>query len=136
MLVASAISIQSIAQSKEEKEVASAVENFRKAMVDGDSTQLSMLTSDSITYAHSSGLIQHKPEFLHSFASGSTDFATMDLQDQTIQIFGNTAIVRHTLVAQTNDNNKPGNIKLKILLVWQKQKGKWILIARQAVHLS
>lgn len=136
IVLASLISNKTFAQTTEVKEVATAVENFRKAMVDGDSTQLSMLTSDSITYAHSNGMVQHKPEFIHSFTSGATDFVTMDLQDQTTQIFGNTAIVRHTLIAQTNDNSKPGNVKLKILLVWQKQKGKWLLIARQAVHIT
>lgn len=135
VLIAS-INNKSLAQSKDEKEVATAVENFRKALIDGDSTQLNMLTSDSITYGHSSGLVQRKPEFIHSFTSGASDFVTIDLQDQTIQLFDNTAIVRNTLTAQTNDNNKPGNVKLKILMIWQKQKGKWILIARQGVHAN
>jgi ketosteroid isomerase-like protein len=44
-----------------------------------------------------------------------------------------TAIVRHNMAAKTNDNGKPGEVHLHILLVWQKQHGNWKLVARQAV---
>ena len=33
----------------------------------------------------------------------------------------------------TNNDNKPGEVHLLILLVWQKQHGQWKLLARQAV---
>ncbi|MEK7226911.1 MAG: nuclear transport factor 2 family protein, partial [Bacteroidota bacterium] len=33
----------------------------------------------------------------------------------------------------TNDGGKPGEVHLLVMLVWQKQGGKWILLARQAV---
>ncbi|MFT4153786.1 nuclear transport factor 2 family protein [Parafilimonas sp.] len=136
MIITSVTSHKAAAQPKEEKEVSAAVENFRLAMADGDTGKLDKLTADSITYGHSSGFIQHKPEFLKSFADGSTDFVSLNFLDQTIQLFGNTAIVRHILDADTNDNNKPGHVKLKILLVWQKQKGMWKLLARQAVKFN
>ncbi len=130
------ISNAGIAQTKEQKEVATTVEMLRKAMIDADSVMLDKLADDSLTYGHSSGFVQHKPEFIHSFTSGSSDFVTIDLTDQTILTFGNTAIVRHDLSADTNDNKKPGHVKLKILTVWQKEKGEWKLIARQAVHAN
>ena len=63
------------------------------------------------------------------------DFVTIDLTEQTISISGKTAMVRHTLTAKTNDNNKPGDVQLKVLLVWQKKGGHWKLLARQAVKL-
>ena len=43
------------AQSKQEKEVADAVEKLRKAMVDADSVALSSVAADGLTYGHSSG---------------------------------------------------------------------------------
>lgn len=130
------ISHESMAQTIEQKEVAASVEMLRKAMIDADSSMLSKIADDSLTYGHSSGFVQHKPEFIHSFTSGASDFITIDLSDQTIQLFGNTAIVRHILSAQTNDNGKPGTVKLKILTVWQKENGDWKLIARQAVRAN
>ena len=51
------------------------------------------------------------------------------------QISGDVALVRHHLTAETNNNSVPGKADLFILLVWQKQKGQWKLLARQAVKV-
>ena len=122
------------AQSKSEKAVANAVEHLRKAMVDGNKAELENSVSDKLSYAHSSGLVQNKAEFVDKIVTGSSDFVTIDLAGQTISISGKVAVVRHVLTAKTNDNGKPGEVKLTILTVWQKQKGSWKLLARQAVR--
>lgn len=123
----------SLAQSQDEKEVAAAVENLRKAMIDASENTLKDLTSDALSYGHSSGMVEDKTSFIGRLLSGESDFKTITLSDQTIRITNNVAIVRHKLVAETNDNGKPGNPNLSILLVWQKERGKWKLVARQAV---
>lgn len=123
----------SLAQSQDEKEVATAVESLRKAMIDASESSLKDLTSDALSYGHSSGMVEDKAGFIGRLLSGESDFKTITLTDQTIRINNNVAIVRHKLVAETNDNGKPGNPNLSILLVWQKEKGKWKLVARQAV---
>lgn len=127
------LTISSSAQSADERVVSSAVEQLRKAMIDADSIALDKLTCDSLSYGHSSGLVQNKKEFIAALTSGRSDFVTLDLTEQTISISGSNAIVRHILSATTNDSGKPGIVKLKILLVWTKEKGKWRLLARQAV---
>jgi ketosteroid isomerase-like protein len=123
------------AQTKDEKDVTAAVEFMRKAMVDGDRANLTRLAADDLSYGHSSGKLQDKKEFVEAIASGASDFVTIDLTEQTIKIAGNTAIVRHKLSAQTNDGGKPGSTVLGIMLVFQKQKGEWKLLARQAYKL-
>jgi ketosteroid isomerase-like protein len=114
--------------------VAETVETLRKLMVNPDSAKLSAMASEKLTFGHSSGKIQNKQEFLHSFISGDTDFTSLEFTDQTIQVAGSTAIVRHTLTGATHDKGKePGTAKLMVILVMQKVKGQWILLARQAV---
>lgn len=125
----------SLSQSKDEKDVATAVEALRKAMIDGTETTLQGITAEELSYGHSSGKIETKVEFIKSLVSGDSDFKTIELTEQTIKIAGNTAIVRHKLVAETADKGTPGNPKLWVLLVWQKQKGGWKLLARQAVRI-
>ncbi|MVN90932.1 nuclear transport factor 2 family protein [Mucilaginibacter aquatilis] len=116
------------------KQVEETVESLRKLMLDPDSARLSAAASDKLTFGHSGGKIQNKQEFLHSFLTGETDFTSLDFTDQTVTVSGNTAIVRHTLAGATADKGKaPGNVKLWIILVFQKVKGQWILLARQAV---
>ena len=122
------------AQTKSEKAVAATVENFRMALINPDSTTLSKLVTDDLTYGHSSGKIEDKKTFMHTLLTGQSDFVTVDLTDQTIIVHGKTAIVRHILSAATNDNNKPGTVKLAVLTVWVKEHHQWRLLARQAVR--
>jgi ketosteroid isomerase-like protein len=129
------LNMAAFAQSKDEAAVTAAVETLRKAMVDGDKTALENIAAPELSYGHSGGKIEDKATFVNAIASGASDFVTIDLTDQTVKIAGNTAIVRHTLSATTNDGGKPGAVKLYILLIWQKQKGDWKLLARQAVKV-
>lgn len=123
-------------QSKKEKAVADAVEKMRVAMVDGKKEALESIASDKLSYGHSGGHVEGKAEFVEKIVSNKSDFVTIELKDQTIAVNRKTAIVRHLLNATTNDNGKPGEVHLKILLIFQKEGGKWKLLARQAVKAS
>ena len=136
LLLAPFFSQRTLAQTKDEQAVTQAVENLRKALIDPDKATLDKLTIDELSYGHSSGLIQDKAAFEEALLSGSSDFVTIDLTEQTVKIVGNTAIVRHHFAATTNDGGKPGTVKLSILLVWARQKGEWKLLARQAVKIQ
>lgn len=123
-------------QKKQIEQVEKAVQRLAKAMVDADSATLSQLVSDRLSYGHSSGHLDDKKTFVEKIVSGKSDFVTIDLQDQTIDVNKGLAIVRHTLNATTNDGGKPGEVHLKVLLIWQKEKEGWKLVARQAVKIS
>jgi ketosteroid isomerase-like protein len=123
------------AQTADEKAVAAAVEKLRTAMVASDKAALENLAADDISYGHSNGLVENKAQFVDQFVTGKTDFVNIALSDQTIKIAGDAAIVRHRLVADTNNNKVPGKVDIIILMVWQKQKGDWKLLARQAAKI-
>jgi len=133
ILVAIAMTVN--AQSKEEAAVTAAVEKLRQAMVDGSKEALERITSDKLSYGHSSGLVENKTEFVDKIVSGKSDFVTIELKDQVISISGSTAIVRHKLDAITADNGKPGEAHLSVLLIFQNDQKQWKLLARQAVKI-
>ena len=121
---------------KEETAVANQVEILRKAMIDADGAKLKSLTSEKLNYVHSNGNFQNQAEFIDGIVSGKSDFVTIEFQDQTITIQNDVAIVRHVLAAHTKDGGVNKDIKIGIMLVWQKKKNTWILIARQAYKLT
>ncbi len=123
----------SFSQSKKEAAVAARVEALKMAMTDADPVILDELTSAQLSYGHSNGAVETKNEFIEKIRSGKSDFVSISLSHQTISVSGNTALVRHKLDAVTNNDGKPGEVHLLILLVWQKQGGRWKLLARQAV---
>jgi len=124
------------AQSQAERKIAEAVESLKNAMINADKNALENLVADKLSYGHSGGAIDDKKTFVEKLVSGQSDFVTIDLSEQTISISGSAAIVRHILKAKTNDGGKPGEVNLRILLVWQKQNGGWKLLARQAVKIA
>jgi hypothetical protein len=122
-------------KTKDEMAVADRVETLRQAMINADGSKLKELSSSGLIYAHSGGTVQNQAEFVEKIANGESDFVTIELQNQTINVVRDAAIVRHNLVAHTKDGGIDRDIKIGIMLVWQKQKCKWMLIARQAYKL-
>ena len=122
------------AQSKDEKEVAAAVEELDKALVNADSTVLKNITADELSYGHSSGKVQNKTQFVDAAINGG-DFLNIDISEQAITIAGNNAIVRHIFSGKLVNNGVTSDIRIGILMVWQKQKSKWKLLARQGYKL-
>ena len=131
LLILCLIAVTSNAQSKDEAAVATAVEALRDAMLNGDRVALETLTAPALTYGHSSGTIEDKSAFVEALASGKSDFVSINLSNQTISIVDDIALVRHELRGELAS----GPVNLGVLLVWQKRKGTWLLLARQAFRL-
>jgi len=127
------IAVTAFGQRKATESVKQAVTKLNKAMVDADGNTLYKMTLPTLSYGHSSGVIQNQQQFVEGITSGRSDFISIDLTDETIHVVGNTATVRHILSAKTFDNKVPGTVRLEILLVWVKIHGSWKLFARQAV---
>ncbi len=105
---------------------------LHKAMVDADPESLRSLTAAALNYGHSSGRVEDQATFIKNLVNGSSDFLTIDLQDQQISFIDDLAIVRHILTGETNDSGKPGKVRIGVMMVWQKQQGEWKLLVRQA----
>ena len=119
-----------------EPAVAAAAERLRIAMIDPTPAALGALVSDDLSYGHSGGKVDTKASFIADLVAGRSDFVSITITEQTVKVVdGQTAIVRHTLAADTLDAGKPGKVALKILGIWQKQGGDWKLLARQAVRI-
>lgn len=123
------------AQSNDEKEVAATADRFIKALVDADKTTLEELTATELSYGHSSGREENRNQFIGRIASGSVDFITIGISDQTIKRAGKIAMVRHVFTSKLVDDGKTLDVRIGVMMVWQKQKGKWKLLARQAYKL-
>ena len=122
--------------SAEEKKVAEAVATFKKAMISADKNLLQSITAPELSYGHSSGKVEDKAAFINGVLNDPIRFNEIDLKEQTIRIAGNTAIVRHIFDSKVTNNGTPGEIKIRNLLIWQKQNKEWKLLARQAFKMQ
>ncbi|MCG2460340.1 nuclear transport factor 2 family protein [Flavobacteriaceae bacterium F89] len=117
------------------KDIAAAVETLNNALVDPNEELLKSITLPQLTYCHSSGVVQNQHEFMDQLLHGDFDFISVNTSDQSIHVSGDTAIVRHIMSIEGNNAGQPASVRIGIMLVYQKQGGNWLLLARQAYKL-
>ena len=119
-----------------EAAVETVVEQLRMALLNPSNRTLQALTAPQLTYGHSNGLIEDRETCITSMVSGKYKFLTLTFSEQTVDVVGNTAIVRHRMYADTHDEGKaPGTASLHVMQVWQHTADGWKLLARQAVKI-
>ena len=125
-----------LAESTDEAAVAEAVSALTKAMLAADRGKLESLVSDSLSYGHSSGVVQDKKTFVDVIADKKTVYKSIDLTNHTIAIAGNNAIARHDWASESGTGDGKWNVsKIRVLQVWQKEPTGWKLLARQAFRV-
>jgi len=124
-----------IAQTKDERAVAAAAAALNKAILDADKSALESLTSTALSYGHSSGQVDDQAQFITPLINGTIDFTSIETADQTIRISSKKAIVRNTFTGNLTKDGKNITLKIGILMVWEKVKGDWRLLARQGYKL-
>jgi ketosteroid isomerase-like protein len=121
------------AQDKAKEAVEKAVLQLKDAMLSGEEASLVAISSKNLTYGHSNGVIEDQDAFVFALASGNNNFTSITLTDQTVEVLGKIALVRHNLAGNThNKGAEPSTVNLGVLLVWQKEGKNWKLLARQA----
>jgi len=121
------------AQSRAEKEVLSAMNAWKQAMIDRDRTALEALYAPSLIYTHSNGRQENKTEAIENVVNAKDRFESIDLTDISITIYGSTAIVKAKTAMRMNSG---GTLNLDVLQVWIKLSGRWQLVARQAIRVN
>ena len=94
------------------------------------------LTAEHLSYGHSSGVVQNKPEMIDGTMTRKATVKSLDFPDLKVAIVGNAAIARHLWVSESELDGKPTSTKIGVLAVWQKQDGSWKVLARQAYKLA
>lgn len=135
LLTLSVSLFQSINAQEKNSSIEKAVLQLKEALLSGNEAQLRAISSKHLSYGHSNGLIENQDAFVATLISGKSVFLSIDLSEQTMDQVENTAIVRHILYAKTNNEGVLGEVKLKVLMIFQKEKGAWKLLARQAVKI-
>lgn len=121
------------AQDKGKEAVERAVLQLKDAMLSGEEASLIAISSRNLTYGHSNGVVEDQDAFVYALASGNNNFTSITLDDQTVEVLGKIALVRHNLSGNThNKGAEPASVNLGVLLVFQKEGKNWKLLARQA----
>ncbi len=118
----------------EEGRILKCLNDFATAVLKNDKATLDKLMADTVVYSHSSGKAETKAEAIAEFEKAK--YEQFVYKGQTVQLYGDTAIVRGPAFVINTSNGKRQELSLSILQVWIKSPTKgWQLVARQSTKL-
>jgi ketosteroid isomerase-like protein len=124
------------AETSDEAAVKQNVEALREALLKADKAQLERLSAEQLSYGHSDGRVQNKPEFIDGVMTRKATVKSINFPDLKIAVAGDAAIARHIYESESETDGKPSRVRIGSLQVWQKQGGNWKLLARQGYKLA
>jgi ketosteroid isomerase-like protein len=130
LLYCAVVSAQGTKQELEES-----INALNKAMIAQDKSTLEKLTAEELSYGHSTGLVENKSTFENNILNGPDRFSSIEMSNQDIKMSGNIAIVRNIGVIKGTTKGAVLDVRIGILMIWQKQGEQWKLLARQGYKL-
>lgn len=127
------VTVATHAQTRSVASLRAAVDALDSALVAADSVAIMRLTSDSLTYGHSTGKVENRNEFINSVLHGPLRFQSIDISAPYMLIQKDVAIVRHDFSGKAVTNGTTTELHLGVLQVWRLEGRSWKLLARQAV---
>jgi ketosteroid isomerase-like protein len=123
-------------QAAVEQQIRDAEKNWGAAVMAGDQAALGRILGNDLIYAHSSGVIETKQEYLGKLKTGDQKYASIDHQSVTVRPYGDVAIAHIKTRMTGSTKGVPFDNQLMLLHVWRKQGGNWQLVAHQSTRLN
>lgn len=120
-----------LAQTKEEQLLNLSKRKF-DWMIQKQFDSLRWVLDDRVQYVHSNGWIQTKQEVLDDIQSGKLVYQSVDVQEASVRLYKNSAIVNGRGKFQVMMGENAVVIDLRYTEVYIKNKSRWLLASRHA----
>lgn len=122
--------------SADQKAVISAEKKRFDAQVSKNYTVLEQLLSDDLVYTHSNGNTDSKKSYIQSIRDGKSRYDAINVEDQKVRIYGNTAIINGVCMIKAMNNGQTINTHLKYTDVYVRKGNQWQMVAWQSIKLA
>ena len=126
-------SAQIQAQTTDEKAVFDTENRRFAAQVSKDVAVLEETLAPDMVYVHSTGVVDNKKSYINAIRSGKSNYTAVEPQEQTVRLYGNTAIVNGVCAVKMNNDNRPTEFKLRYTSVYLKNSRQWQLVSYQSL---
>ena len=132
LLLAAAIPL---AAADEESAIRKAETAWSTAVTARDFQALDKIYGDKLIYAHATGAIESKEQYLARVRSGAQKYDSITQESIRIVPYGDSAVTHSILRMMGTTNGKPFNDHVMALHVWERHGGSWRLVAHQTTKL-
>jgi ketosteroid isomerase-like protein len=103
----------------------------------GDRAALEAIFSDDLHYAHSSGTINDKKQYVAALAAGETKYDSITFEDRKFTEAGpGVVLVTGREILVESKAGKTDTLRLNFLGVWRLENGAWRFLAWQSNRLT
>ena len=117
-------------------QVREAEKSWVSAVTSGDYAALEQLLGDGLIYAHSTGVVESKSEYLTKLRGGAAKYEGIEHQSMTVKSYGEAAVVHAKVRMRGRNQSGPFDNQLMMLHLWVRQGGRWRLAAHQTTRLQ
>ncbi len=120
----------------QDAEIRAAEKNWATAIMKMDGKTLDKLLGDQLIYAHSTGIVDTKKEYIAKVTSGKQKYEGVDQQSVTIKPYGDTVVVHARMHMWGVNQSGKFDDQLMMMHTWLKRNGAWQLVAHQTTKLK
>ena len=106
-------------------EVSKLEERRCAAMTGSDLTTLESLLADTLTYTHSSAVVDDKTSYIESIRSGRVKYLKVERFDTHSQVYGDTVITTGRARIDVKVSDIERNLNMRYANVWIKTPKGW-----------
>ena len=118
-----------------EAEIKAADGRWAAALKAQDTPALEKMYTPGLIYAHASGKVEDKAEYLERLKAGKQRYDAVNFESTRIVLYGDSAL-SHSIVRTIGVNDRgPFNDHVMMMHMWVKQKGAWRLAAHQTTKI-
>jgi len=118
-----------------EDEILDAEKRWAAAVVALDFAALDKVYHDGLIYAHSTGIIETKSEYLAKLRSGKQKYTAIEHHKTTVRRQGDAAVAHSIVTMKGQSASGPFDNRLMMIHTWFKSNGSWRLVAHQTTQL-
>ena len=119
-----------------EDELSRAEKAWAAAVTALDYAALGRILGDNLIYAHSTGVVENKAEYLGKLKSGVQKYDGIEHASMTVKLYGEAGVVHSQVRMRGASKGKPFDDRLMMLHLWVRQGGRWRLAAHQTTRLQ
>ena len=119
-----------------EQQIAALADQFTQAFGKADTVFMEKYFADEFTGVHSDGNLSTKAQEINNVKSGTLKWASVDLHERKIHVYGETAVVVGLASSTGSVGGKPYSGDYRTTQVWVKHKGNWKIVAFQSTRVA
>jgi hypothetical protein len=106
------------------------------AFVGADAATVERLLGEELTYVHSTGEVDGKPQLLGKIKAGGLVYQSIRTHDVVAHSYGTAGVVTGVAELQVLNAHQPRSLSLRYTAIYVQREGRWQLVAYQSTTLS